>query len=38
MIKVFVAVEKGSREQHLCDETTLEYQGAHQIALPYPYP
>lgn len=37
-IKVFIAVEKGARERHLYDERTLEYQGARQSSLPYPYP
>lgn len=38
MIEVFIVVEKGSRERHLYDETTLEYKGVRQISLPYPYP
>lgn len=38
MIKVFISVEKGSRERHLYDETTLEHKGARQFSLPYPYP
>lgn len=37
-IEVFIAVEKGSRERHLYDETTLEHKGCRQISLPYPYP
>jgi inorganic pyrophosphatase len=38
LIKVFIVVEKGSRDRHLYDETTLEHRGARQISLPYPYP
>jgi inorganic pyrophosphatase len=37
-IEVFIAVEKGSCDRHLYDETTLEHRGTRQISLPYPYP